>query len=317
MSTAVSSYRIQYQKGLGLFEFQKRFGTEDQCKSALKSMRWPDGFICPACSGRTCWILARPMLRCKDCRTDTSLTAGTLFHSTKLPLTVWFLAIYLFTQTKTGMSALEMKRHLGVNEKTAMLIQHKLMETMRNHELGRQLKGTVEIGTGYVEMPHHSVSGTRTRRKRTPFILAVQTANSGGVSMAIVEPVSTLGQRSLDRWQVEHLAPGTDTEFRRIKGNTVVAVSRSTLLGDTVSANGKERSSRFFWVETLFSNLKTALAGVRHQTISKYLSRFLALFQFRLNHRFELARIATQLLKVSALSIKRPRRVLLPVENAG
>ena len=82
-------YDIQFQKGLSLREFMARYGTEDQCLQAICNARWPQGFDCPECgSTRHCW-LSRGLFQCQDCRKQTSPTAGTIFQSTKLPLTVW------------------------------------------------------------------------------------------------------------------------------------------------------------------------------------------------------------------------------------
>lgn len=80
--------------------------------------RWPQGFVCPRCGGSAHCVLlgqGRPLFQCHACRRQTSLTAGTLFGSTKLPLSTWFLAIYFISQAKTGMSALQLKRHNGVS----------------------------------------------------------------------------------------------------------------------------------------------------------------------------------------------------------
>jgi hypothetical protein len=84
------------------------------------------------------------------CRKQTSLTANTLFHSTKLPLTTWFLALYFITQTKTGVSTLELSRHLGVQQNTAWLILHKFMSAMADREASRVLKETIELDDAYI-----------------------------------------------------------------------------------------------------------------------------------------------------------------------
>ena len=97
----------------------------------LTQLRWPEGFHCPECGNTTfCELKARKVFQCHRCHHQTSLTARTLFE-TKLPLTTWFLAIFLLTQSKIGLSALTLARHLGVTYKTAWLVKHKLMQTMR------------------------------------------------------------------------------------------------------------------------------------------------------------------------------------------
>jgi transposase-like protein len=125
--------RVQFQSGLSMPDFLKQFGSEAQCEAELEQARWPQGFVCPRCAHMGHSVFksgSHKTFQCQACRYQTSLIAGTLFQSTKLPLTVWFLAIYLISQAKTGLSALALMRYLGVSYPTAWLIQHKLMETM-------------------------------------------------------------------------------------------------------------------------------------------------------------------------------------------
>ena len=122
--------RIQFQPGLSMPEFFAQFGTEAQCESALAAARWPAGFRCPRCDGAPHCILrasSRPLFQCNACRHQTSLIAGTVFPGTKLSLRLWFMAIYLISQAKTGLSALALERPLRVSYPTAWLIHHKLM----------------------------------------------------------------------------------------------------------------------------------------------------------------------------------------------
>jgi len=105
---------IQFQKGLSLTEFLYKYGKEEQCRETLFHMRWPKGFVCPNC-GHTghCEISVRKVYQCYNCHSQTSLTSGTIFADTKLQLTVWFLGIYLITQSKDGISSLKLARTLG------------------------------------------------------------------------------------------------------------------------------------------------------------------------------------------------------------
>lgn len=110
--------RIQFQQGMSLPEFMRAFGTEAQCAQAVKAARWPNGFECPRYGSADHYVVghgARKLFQCQGCRHQTSLTAGSLMEHTKLPLTTWFMAIYLIGQAKTGLSALALKRHLGVS----------------------------------------------------------------------------------------------------------------------------------------------------------------------------------------------------------
>ena len=108
--------KVQFQKGVSLNDFIKQYGTEAQCFDALYAWRWPKGFQCPACGhDKCCQLTNRKLQQCNRCNRQTSLTAGTIFESTKLPLRLWFQAIYLITQDKKGISAMKLHRHLGIS----------------------------------------------------------------------------------------------------------------------------------------------------------------------------------------------------------
>ncbi len=98
--------KVQFQKGLSEAEFQKLYGAEELCRAVIFKLRWPDGFVCPACQGRAhCVLTKRILYQCNACKLQTSLTAGTIFAATKLELTVWFRAMYHMTQSKQGISS--------------------------------------------------------------------------------------------------------------------------------------------------------------------------------------------------------------------
>ena len=112
--------RIQLQKGISLTRFLEVYGNEEQCEAALEKNRWPEGFKCPACSTPTTELYryrrdSSLIFQCKTCRKQTSLTEGTIFHSTKLALTIWFQAMFLLTQNKNNVSTLELRRLIGVS----------------------------------------------------------------------------------------------------------------------------------------------------------------------------------------------------------
>ena len=87
---------VQFQKGISLNEFLSFYGTEEQCFEALYRWRWPNGFVCPNCGhDRGCQLTTHKLQQCYRCHRQTSITAGTIFEATKLPLTVWFQGLYL------------------------------------------------------------------------------------------------------------------------------------------------------------------------------------------------------------------------------
>ena len=135
---------VQFQKGISLNEFLSLYGTEDQCFDALYRWRWPNGFVCPHCGhDRGCQLNTHKLQQCNRCHHQTSITAGTIFDSTKLPLTVWFQAIYLMTQDKKGVSAMKLHRHLGISYNAAWRMKHKLMQVMMERDREHPLSGSL------------------------------------------------------------------------------------------------------------------------------------------------------------------------------
>ena len=129
-----------------LSEFQKAFSDEASCVAFLFKRRWPDGFICPGCSERRAAVLkSRPRLyECLDCGRQTSITAGTAMHRSKLPLTAWFWAAHLMATHSNGMSARQLEDQLGVTYKTAWLLTQKLRRSMVDPDR-EPLEGVVEV----------------------------------------------------------------------------------------------------------------------------------------------------------------------------
>jgi ribosomal protein L37AE/L43A len=189
--------RIQFQPGLSMREFQRQYGSDEQCEAALFASRWPSGWVCPRCqctrharthNGRRLW-------ECLGCGCQCSSIVGTVFEHTKLPLSVWFLAIYLMTQSKNAVSALELKRQLGVSYKAAWLLKHKLLQTMLLREESRRLDGRVEIDDAYLGGEKSGKPG-RGSENKTAFVAAVQTSAEEQTPADAFEQGGRLHQRS-------------------------------------------------------------------------------------------------------------------------
>jgi transposase-like protein len=140
----VAINRVQFQPGMSLLEFNECYGSDQKCLAALEAARWPQGFRCPKCDSAAHSRFergGRRMLQCSSCRHQASVTAGSMMDSTKLPLQKWLLAMYLLSQAKTGLSALALKRQIGVNYRTAWLMHHKIMQSMAQAESESALRG--------------------------------------------------------------------------------------------------------------------------------------------------------------------------------
>ena len=158
---------MQFQKGISRNEFLSLYGTEDQCFDALYQWRWPNGFMCPHCGhDRCCQLNSRKLQQCNRCHRQTSITAGTIFDSTKLPLTVWFQAIYLMTQDKKGVSVMKLYRHLGISYKAAWRMRHKLMRVMMKRGRRFPLTGWVKLDDAYLGGERSGASAVVAHRQR-------------------------------------------------------------------------------------------------------------------------------------------------------
>jgi transposase-like protein len=142
---------VQFQRGLSEAEFDRLYGTEEQCRAVVIAVRWRDGFSCPICGGRSHSVVkTRGLFQCTKCRRQTSPIAGTIFASTKLPLRTWFRAMYHLTQSKQGISTIELGRRLGVRQTTAWMLKHKLQQVMMERDGRKRLTGRVEIDDAFI-----------------------------------------------------------------------------------------------------------------------------------------------------------------------
>jgi transposase-like protein len=295
--------RVQFQRGLSMSEFMDRYGTVEQCEAALAAMRWPDGFACPVCSGPASCSFRRAgrlYWQCASCRHQCSVISGTIFESTKLPLTRWFLAMHLLTQAKNNVSALELKRHLGVSYPTAWLVKHKLMEVMRLREDGRQLTGRVEIDDAYLGGERSGGKTGRGSENKVPFIAAVQTTEDGKPVVACFAQ-APFTKEAVEQFAAKSLArPLTVVS----DGLGCFTVAESAGVHERIVTGGGKASVKlpqFQAVNTVLSNLKTAMTGTYHAIkFEKYAHRYLAEVQYRFNRRFDLRSILRRLVRVAA-----------------
>ncbi len=202
--------QVQFQKGYSLFEFMQDYGTEERCEQALFAWRYPQGFVCRECGNKTyCRLKSRPrVLQCNRCRYQTTLTGNTLFASTKLPLTKWFLALHLLTQSKTGISAMELKRQLGVNYDTAWMMKHKLLQAMKEADDRHPISGIIQLDDVYWGGERRGGKRGRGAAGKTPFVAAVALNDKGHpiyMRMTVVEGFRT---QPIGQWAQRHLASG-------------------------------------------------------------------------------------------------------------
>jgi len=313
----MSMNAIQFQRGLSLAQFQAQYGSEPQCERALVAARWPQGFRCAHCGCKRYFLTrngqGRQLWECFLCGYQSSSIAGTVMEHTKLPLTVWFVAMYLMTQHKGGISALALKRHLGVSYKSAWLLKHKLMQTMAQHDASYRLQGRVEIDDAYLggERAGH-INGGRKAANKSAFVAAVQTRPDGRPLYVHLTPVADFTNQDMRQWAQQHLAPGCHVVSDGTRAFAQVCQAQATH-ERYVTGGGRQgaQTPQLRWVNTVLGNLKTSLAGTYHSfDHAKYAGRYLAEFAYRFNRRFDLPAMLPRLLKALATTAALPLKVI-------
>ena len=274
-----------------LAEFTARFVDDDACAEVLRRWKYGDrGFVCPGCGGLKAWFLpSRHLDECRVCHRQVSLTAGTLLHGSRKPLRTWFLAIYLFVQSKQGISALELQRELGLGSyQTAWAWLHKL-----RWEIGMratsQLSVAVEADETWEGGLHEGHPGRPTVGEKKALVAAavevsrdrkrwgrvrlasIPSGSSEALGDFLKEHVAEGSTLFTDDWR-SYRQPAKDLKFEHVAVN--------------VSKSDREAHEVLPAVHRVFSLLHRVLitthqGGVRR----KHLASYLAEFEFRFNRR--------------------------------
>jgi hypothetical protein len=282
-----------------LAEFQSSFSDEESCAAFLFQRRWPDGFICPVCGKRRAVSLkARARLyECLDCGRQTSVTAGTAMHRSKLPLTTWFWAAHLMTTHSNGMSARQLEDQLAVTYKTAWLLTQKLRRSMIDPNRD-PLEGVVEVDQaeipfrqgdaffepgnagkilviGAVEVIDRDSNQAKPRRKHAKYL----NTRSGRLRLATIADNSTA---SIEAFVRANVKPGTTLltdghgSYPQLAGYQHDPRVVGAMAGHVVLP----------WIHRAFSLLKRWALGTYHGLRRKHLDTYLNEFVFRYNRRF-------------------------------
>ena len=292
--------QIQFQHGMSIPEFLHSFGTEAQCAEAVKQARWPGGFRCPRCAGADHYVVghgARKLFECNGCRHQASLTAGSLMEHTKLSLTTWFLAIYLISQAKTGLSSLALKRQLGVSYPTAWLLHQKINRAMAQQDSTHRLSGAVQLDDAYLGGERSGGKAGRGSENKVPFVAAVSLNEQGRPMYLKLNLVSGFTSQAIGNWAKANLAPGTLVTSDGLGCFAAVSSASCIHMPTVVGALKPRDLPEFKWVNTMLGNLKTTLAGAFHSLkYRKYAQHYLAGFAYRFNRRFDLRGLVARLI---------------------
>lgn len=273
-----------------LHELQRQFSTEAACQEYLAACRWPDGFACPRCGHRRAYrLIERRRWQCVACRYQISLTASTVFHNTKMPLTVWFWAAYLAVTDKRGISALLLQRQLGLRRyETAWMLLHKLRRAMVNATRER-LHGDVEIDDTWIGGPQPGLRGSRQLKGRKAAIVLVAVEKRGDASNRIrMAVVPDFKQTTMLAFVKQHVAPGSTIYTDGLKGFEGMQAAGVRHIARTQpirSALRRGAPSVVPLADRAIGNLQQWLIGTYHGVSRGQLQVYLDEFVFRYNRR--------------------------------
>ncbi len=270
------------KQDINLINLIEKYQNENDSRAYLEGLRWPDGVVCPRCGSKSISRVEKyHIFDCNSCRYQFSVTAGTIFHDTHLPLWKWFTAIYLMIESKKGISANQMKRTLGVGSyRTAWYLCHRIRSAMSDGK-PNLLKGIVEVDETYVggkiKGMGHGFKGNKT--------IVVGATERGGE--ARLQVIDDNGRKTLHEFIHENTDPDTKAIYtdewpayqgiadENTKHETVNHSAEEWVRGD-VHTNS---------VEGVWSLLKRSIVGSYHKVSTKHLDAYLDELEWRFNNR--------------------------------
>ncbi len=272
-----------------LIEVMKYFSDEKICLQHLKEMRWKDGIYCPHCGYEKIYSFSDDKrYKCSLCRKQFTAKVGSIFDNSKIPLQKWFVAIYLITSHKKGISSLQLGRDLGITQKSAWFILHRLRYASQTKAFNAPLQNTVEADETYIggkEKNKHKDKKTentqgRSLATKTPVLAVVE--RNGNVKAA---KTSAVDGKEIGKFITNNVVLGSNlmTDEYRIyrqiqwlyKHNFVKHGEGQYVVGDCHTNT----------VEGFFSLLKRGIVGIYHFVSAKHLNNYLNEFTFRYNSK--------------------------------
>lgn len=299
-------------------DFQRRFPDDAACAAYLAAARWPEGFTCPSCAHRKAWQLETKAFtyECSRCRRQTSVTAGTVMHGSKLGLSVWFWAAYLMATHSNGISALQLQKQLGLGSyKTAWLLCAKLRRAMVAPDRW-PLAGLVEVDETTISCrskndPPASGGGRSHQGKLlVAGAVEVHADRPGRLRLATINDFSA---DTLHAFLNSNLAAGATA-----KTDGWAAYAGAPEITHEPHVVGPMAAHIVLpWVHRVFSNLKTWALGVYHGLRRQHLQSYLDEFVFRFNRRRTRHAAFSSLLGIAAATAPLTYKMLVAPEQQG
>jgi transposase-like protein len=266
---------------LDLPQLIEQYGTEEKCREYLEDLRWPQGIECPRCSERSISrIEKRNQYECNSCRYQFSVTAGTLFHDSHLPLWKWFLAIYLIGESKKGISAKQLERVIGVSYKTAWYLGHRIRSAMEE-DSPVPLRGIVEVDETFIG-GYQRDRGQGPWANKTMVMGAIE--RGGKVRLRVEERRDRPTLRGFVEDMVDDSAEAVYTDASPTYGDLSDEDTRHQVV-DHKREEWVRADVHTNTVEGVWSLLKRSVVGSYHQLSAKHLPAYLDEISFRFNNR--------------------------------
>jgi transposase-like protein len=268
---------------INLADLLTKYNCDDKCRAYLEELRWPKGPVCPKCDSKNTMRVGgrESVIRCKDCDAQFTVTIGTIFHDSHLPLTKWFVAICLICEAKKGMSALQLKRLLGVGYKTAWYLTHRIRQAMMN------ANGASEQLTGMVEIDDTLVGGKDPYNPRGDKAVVVGITERGGkLRLMVVEDLTSNSLRkAVKKWVSKDLelivSDGLKAYVPAIGPIYRQKYTRVNKSQPYFEPKGENTNC----IENRFSLLKRGIVGSWHKVSVKHLQRYLEEVSYRFSQR--------------------------------
>lgn len=269
------------KKELSFGRFMKRFPTEEACEKYLYQAKWPDGYCCPRCGCREHYpIRKRRRYQCRRCRHQTTLTANTVMHRTHLPLTKWFLAIYLVACDKRGISALALSGKIEVCYETAWYMLRRIRLAMGMREDRYYLDGIIEFDDSYFGAKVKGKAGRGAGNQ--PVFVAVSKDEKGHPVYLKMSTTENVQRASVKKFVKENIMPGTTVLTDGYKSYRKPLAENECIHEYHNFDPDKELLK---WLHSIIGNAKAFINGTYHGTSTKHLQMYLSEFCYRFNRR--------------------------------
>lgn len=287
---------------LTLPQFQMRFNTEEACLQAIFDARGPRGFVCPYCQHNGGYRLpGRRTIQCASCRRQTSITSRTLFHRSHLPLTKWFLIIYLMAHDKGGASALRLSKLLGMHYATTWLVIQKIRFAMATRDENLTLAGYIELDEAFF--------GGRTRRtgkhppsdkkKRVLLMVESEGTQAGNLVMRVIHGATWPSMKPIIASKVDSEPGGQWFRADAWQAHDVVMLFGHKIKMTKIPNHLQDRELPC--VSLAIAHAKRFLLGTFHQYCRRHIQRYLDEFCYRWNRRHLASQLAPRLIAACAL----------------